>query len=200
MRPTEILSQEHQVILKVLDCLERIADCCQSSMKIDVGPAREALEFFRLFADRCHHLKEEHRLFPALVRKGFPSSDGPIFVMNLEHEQGRRYVRQMDDAIERHERGEAGAPAAFVSHARAYVVMLREHIAKEDHCLFPMVDQALDANAQREVVEAFEQAERDDLGEGTHERLLAVASQLCERYGVDMLAAGARGSGNCCHH
>ena len=57
-------------------------------------------EFFRLFADQCHHGKEEELLFPLLEQKGIPRTGGPIGVTLHEHEEGRALVRQMGDAVE----------------------------------------------------------------------------------------------------
>jgi hemerythrin-like domain-containing protein len=73
MRPTEILSSEHRVIEQVLDCLERIADNCSAQGSLNRESAEAAIDFFRTFADRCHHGKEETYLFPAMEACGFPS-------------------------------------------------------------------------------------------------------------------------------
>ena len=93
MKPTEILSGEHRVIEQVLTCLERIAEQCAAEGRLDRTSAEQALEFFRNFADRCHHGKEEVHLFPALEAKGFPRDGGPTGVMLHEHDQGRAHVR-----------------------------------------------------------------------------------------------------------
>ena len=78
---TAILRQEHEAILKVLGAAEEAARRIDSG-----GPVRrEALsglsEFFRLFADKCHHGKEEDLLFPLLESHGMPRSGGPTGVM-----------------------------------------------------------------------------------------------------------------------
>mgnify|MGYP000753666721 CR=1 FL=1 len=44
----------------------------------------EAVDFFRMFADRCHHAKEENHLFPAMEAKGMPREGGPTGVMLYE--------------------------------------------------------------------------------------------------------------------
>ena len=45
--------------------------------------------FFRDFADKCHHGKEEDRLFVKMVEAGFLQNSGPIAVMLSEHDAGR---------------------------------------------------------------------------------------------------------------
>ena len=66
MSPTEILMQEHRLIEQVLDCLEALTQRAEGTGTLDVASATQALEFFSVFADRCHHAKEEDCFFPLL--------------------------------------------------------------------------------------------------------------------------------------
>src|SRR5262245_15379028 len=132
MKATDMLMDEHRVIEQVLDCLEKLADRCASGEKPDSTSALEVFDFFRNFADHCHHGKEEGHLFPLLEARGFSRERGPTGVMLHEHEEGRRLTDAIAAAVERDEPGE------FARHARAYVRLLRDHIGKEDNCLFPM--------------------------------------------------------------
>src|SRR5262245_58489596 len=120
MRPTEILMEEHRVILRVLSCLERCAERAERSGKLDARSASELVDFLATFADRCHHGKEEEQLFPMLVKKGLPREVGPIAVMLAEHEEGRAHVRAMRTAA-----ADIRAPE-FAAHARAFAELLRE--------------------------------------------------------------------------
>ncbi len=70
MTPTEILSGEHRVIEQVLDCLEKMIQQSVGDGRLNGHAARQAVDFFRGFADRCHHGKEETHLFPAMESKG----------------------------------------------------------------------------------------------------------------------------------
>jgi hemerythrin-like domain-containing protein len=200
MRPTEILMHEHRVIEQVLDCLERMADRCESEGRLDGDSAREALDFFRNFADRCHHGKEEQRLFPAMEQRGFPADNGPVAVMRLEHEQGRQWIRGMDEAIAGAAVGEEQAVRQWLHHAHGYRNMLREHIQKEDHCLFPMADGALTSEDQRALAEAFDHVEHDEIGTGVHERYVALADTLAERLGVSKNRIPEAARHGCCSH
>lgn len=183
MNPTEILMSEHRVIEQVLESLIAMADQFAQTNHLEAEPAQAALDFLKNFADGCHHGKEEARLFPAMERRGFSPQCGPTAVMRTEHDDGRACVRAMSQAIEAAERGEVTAPRTFSAHARAYVQLLREHIHKEDHCLFPMANQALSQADQKELSEAFETFEREDMEAGAHERYLAIAAALASRYG-----------------
>jgi len=197
MTPTDILSEEHRVIEQVLGCLEKMAERSRSEGRLDRRAAKDAIAFFRTFADRCHHGKEEAQLFPAMEAKGFSPDCGPTAVMRREHELGRAHVRAMDEAIDAAAAGDAEALARFAGQAVSYIRLLREHIDKEDHCLFTAADRAFTAEDQRELMAAFERAEAEETGEGTHETYLQLANDLADRFGVARAFAEHPGCG--CH-
>lgn len=58
--------------------------------RVPVEPLEQLLNFFRVFADLCHHGKEEQYLFPALEAAGIPRESGPAGVMLAEHAEGPR--------------------------------------------------------------------------------------------------------------
>lgn len=184
MKPTEVLMQEHRVIELVLSCLDRMADNCAAGHPLDVEAASQAIDFFRVFADQCHHGKEEDLLFPLLEAKGFSREQGPTGVMLHEHELGRRHVRGMADALKEFTLGDLAGRLLFVEHARAFSTLLRQHIQKEDHCLFAMADQALTDAEQHELCRSFEAAEAAHADAATHCRYVQMAMALADRLAV----------------
>lgn len=184
MRPTQVLKNEHRVIELVLDCLDAMAARCEADGRLDGDSAREAIDFFRTFADRCHHAKEENQLFPLMEARGFDASAGPTAVMRHEHTVGRAYIAEMERSVPGASAGEAEPRARWLEAARAYSFLLREHIDKEDHCLFPMADQGLLATDVARLTEEFVRVERDEIGPGVHERYVAIADALADRFGV----------------
>ena len=198
MKPTEILSAEHRVIERVLGCLDKIADDAQNAGRLDERNARDAIDFLRNFADRCHHGKEENNLFPALEAQGFPRDGGPVGVMLHEHDEGRGHIRAMDEAVVQASAGQPEAVRRFVEHARSYTDLLRQHIQKEDNILFVLADRVLSAADQQELLAQFEHVETEHMGQGTHEKYLALANRLTERYGTTLTAAPA--CVRCCGH
>ena len=66
MLPTEVLQQEHRIIEQVLSCLEKLVEQARSGGGLDRSAASRAIEFFRTFADGCHHRKEDDFLFPMM--------------------------------------------------------------------------------------------------------------------------------------
>ena len=197
MKPTEILSSEHRVIEQVLDCLDQIVHEANTTGQLDADSATDAVDFFRTFADQCHHGKEEVHLFPAMEAKGFPRHGGPTGVMLAEHDQGRDCVRQMRAAIPAAAQGDRAALQQFSVAAENYSALLRQHIQKEDHCLFSMADNAFSAADQAALLAKFEKVEAEEMGAGTHEKLLGIAGALAKKFGVAPRAGQAHA---CCHH
>lgn len=189
MQATHVLSEEHRIIEQVLLCLEKIGSACQRQGFLDSRSARQAIHFLRSFADRCHHGKEEGYLFPLLEKRGLPPR-GPSAVMRGEHEEGRRHLRAMDNQIDRATAGNAEAVARFAAHAQAYVHLLRQHIDKEDHVLFPMANSLLSAAEQQDLCDAFVHMESHDMAADAHETLIDLAHELAERLQVAPAPAG----------
>lgn len=175
---TLILRKEHDAILRMLDATEEAARRIESAKPIAPETLEGLLEFFRLFADRCHHGKEEDLLFPLLESRGLPRHGGPTGVMLREHDQGRALIKEMADAIEAIKGGESAAAPRWAEAARAYAELLRAHIAKENNILFVMAENLLSPEEQSALAAEFERLEVEKMGAGTHERLHAKMDQL----------------------
>lgn len=177
MRATEILMDEHRMIERVLDALEAAADRLEGGEPIAPAFFADAAEFIRGFADGCHHHKEEGVLFVAMHAAGMPTDGGPIGVMLAEHEEARALTRALRDGAGRMAAGEP-ASARVVNAARGYVRLLRAHIQKEDHILFPMAEQVIAPAQHAKVEQEFERVEREESGADAHARYHAMAERL----------------------
>lgn len=178
MLPTAELKQEHRVIERMLAVLKAAATKAEAGQDLPPDFFPRAVDFIRNFADRCHHGKEEDNLYPAMERRGIPREGGPIGVMLMEHDQGRAFVRGMDEAGKRLAAGDKGAAKEAARNARGYAELLSQHIFKEDNILYMMADQALSAADQKELSARFEQMERERLGPGKHEEYVNLVGQL----------------------
>lgn len=176
---TAVLRQEHDAILRMLDVTEEVARRLDGGESVPGETLGGLLEFFRLFADRCHHGKEEELLFPLLEKKGLPRAGGPIGVMLHEHEDGRALVGQMAAAGEACSKGDAAARGRWAEAARGYSGLLRQHIFKENNILFMLAENLLSDAEQAELARAFEKVEEERMGPGTHQRLHALMEKLC---------------------
>lgn len=175
MQPTDLLSQDHRIIERVLNSLETAAGRLHAGVAVRPGYFTEVADFIKGFADGCHHRKEEEHLFPAMEEAGFPRFGGPIGVMLADHDDGRRYTAGLRAAAECLAAGDRTAVNDVVENARGYVTLLRQHIMKEDNVLFAMAKRALPPEVQDGLLQAFERVERED---GARDKWLALADRL----------------------
>jgi hemerythrin-like domain-containing protein len=117
-----------------------------------------------------------------MIEKGIPKEGGPIGVMLEEHEIGRSAVREMSEGISLMEKGEVAGRERFVNGAVKYTELLKDHIYKEDHILYEMARTVFDSNDMDKLAEAFDRVEREDIGEGVHEKYLDIARYLAKKY------------------
>jgi hemerythrin-like domain-containing protein len=64
---SEDLINEHEGILLGLKILEKIVDLVKAGNKIKIEDLKEMINFFRLFADKCHHGNEMEFTLPFIV-------------------------------------------------------------------------------------------------------------------------------------
>lgn len=198
MNALDVLINEHRVIRRVLECLRAVTNQARAGGNLDGDSFRKLFDFFQQFVDRCHHRKEEASLFPLLRERGVGCQPAPLDTLLDEHEQGRVQARAMTENLPAAEHGDAAARSRLCEHAEQYVRLLTEHIRKEDDCLFPTANVVLSASDQQALIAAFDEVERQEMGVGVHERLHALADELCARWGVLVPANGAGDSA--CHH
>jgi len=178
MEATEILMQEHDVILGVLAALQAGALALESNKPVRPGFFIDAADFIRGFADGCHHHKEEGVLFKMMAAHGIAVEGGPVGMMLHEHEMGRQYTRAMRAAAEKWSQGDETARKDVIENAKGYVFLLHQHIMKENNVLFPMADRAIPAAEYQAVMAGFDHVEHEETGEGVHEKYLALAEKL----------------------
>ena len=184
MTATEELKTEHRAIERMLAVLETAAARLDRGERVRPDLFREAVDFVRNFADQCHHGKEEENLFPRLAERGVPREGGPLAVLMFEHDEGRAHVRAIAGAIDDYESWDEQAARSIAKNARGYVGLLRGHIWKEENVLFPMADDLLSPEDQREMEERFERVETEVMGPGVHERYQALLDALEAEMGL----------------
>lgn len=189
MTPTEILIDEHRLIIKVLDSLEEAADRLDNGDDVSPEFFLDAAEFVAGFADRCHHGKEEDILFVAMTAMDMPQDSGPVAVMLQEHDEGRRFTAGFRSAAEQMKAGDASAAADVVRNVYDYVNLLREHINKENHVLFPMADQIIPAGTMKKVSEEFDRVVTADESKGVAAKYKALAKKLSDYLAEETSAA-----------
>jgi hemerythrin-like domain-containing protein len=181
-RPSAELSREHRVIERVLRVLQHLVGRAERGEGFEPEPLGKCVRFFRLFADACHHGKEEDLFFPMLEQRGIPREGGPIGMMLSEHKLARELTRKMGDALEQFERGDADAQSRFCRTAREYLELLHQHIFKEDNVLFRMADGVISDDDRRTLCAKFGEVGCRAFEGQRREELERLADELSEQW------------------
>ena len=177
-KATQDLKNEHDAILHVLKIVDKVVSTDTKGEAEIFKFGNELVYFLKIFADKCHHGKEEDYLFKALNARGISSEGGPIGVMLYEHKLGREYISLMSKSLESKDL------VNFKTNAAKYRDLLISHIGKENNVLFMMTDKLLDDAAQNDLFEKFEIHEETVIGHGVHEELHSMIHKWEEEFSV----------------
>lgn len=162
---TEDLMREHGILRRALLVYSA------ASVKLRGNPSaippdalQKTANLFRAFGEEYHEKKlEETYIFPAVKKAGGePGSYADILV--VQHNRGR----EMTDYIIGVTRGaKLGATNAepLAKALDAFVLMYRNHAAREDTIVFPAWKQTMTAQQLDEMSEKFEDIEHQQFGE-----------------------------------
>lgn len=173
-KATQDLRKEHDSILYVLEIVGKMM---ASDSKKDIEKTeyyKELIYFLKIFADKCHHGKEENYLFEVI--NPLHKDEGLIKEMLEEHVEGRQYIALMDEALKTKDLDK------FNTNAINYSQLLKNHIEKENCVLFPLADKLLEEKTQDELFERFEKYEEKVIGYGIHEKLHAMIHRWAEEF------------------
>jgi hemerythrin-like domain-containing protein len=176
--PTAILRDEHQLILRVANRLAGMLTAEKNGEPLDYDTVEKCITFFRLFADACHHGKEEDLLFPGLEAEGMPQDSGPIAVMLYEHEAGRIYVGSMAAALDEARRGDDRAGDQLRDAAQGFIALIVDHISKENNILFNMADGMITGSACETLCSRYEDVCRRRFEGRSKEDLEQLAAEI----------------------
>ena len=173
---TTLLRAEHELIAEVAGACDAMLRADDAALDVDV--VADTVTFFRLFADACHHAKEETLLFPELIRCGLPSGGGPVAVMLYEHEEGRALVGAMAAAMPGVRTGGTQAIADLRGAAAGFIELIVAHIAKENQILFNMADQIIDADGHARLIAAYQDLADQHYDGHTRAELVTLGERL----------------------
>lgn len=182
MDPVKNLIQEHTAIAIMLGVIEDVISRLNRGEKVPSEDLDKVVEFLQIFADRCHHGKEEDYLFPALDGIVSPDNRDLIVALWEEHRQGREMIRRLAKSLADYKAGSDNAILELSSTANEYVILLRQHIEKENSRLFPEAEKVLSDEKQKILERGFEDIEEEQIGSGIHEKLHELLAELNRKY------------------
>jgi len=195
----EMMMKEHELILEVLASLQAMAEKLSARGSIPRQDVADFGRFFREFADRCHHGKEEDRLFVKMVEVGFPRDGGPVGVMLAEHDAGRQEVRGLVQIGSGSGMLSETERARTFEHATRFVPLLYAHIQKENNILYPMAQNAIAPDEFERLDASCDAVDQEIRGQLDVPGLKALAADLKGRYPADPAVLAVYGGCGICH-
>lgn len=179
MRSTDVLRNEHIYIKKVLAGIRKQCIAILNGSKVDFALFEQIIDFVRNFADKYHHQKEENHLFNIMAEKLVDEvGSGPILGMLSEHDFGRAYIYELEQALKRHKEGDMDARVDIIGNAIAYEQMLLKHIDKEDKAVFSLAERRLDPTILNKLDVDFEEIEGQEENTKLRNKYIEFANSL----------------------
>jgi hemerythrin-like domain-containing protein len=158
MLPVGPLMVEHRLIERMIKVLKAKHVTMSETEKLDLNLIVVTADFFRTYADRCHHGKEEDILFRELARKNLPEIDKKTMQELIEeHGHARKTVTNLLQIVNTHAKGETDLTDKALNLLKGLTEFCPQHIEKEDkHFFFPCMNYFTPAEQQRMLQEFWE--------------------------------------------
>jgi hemerythrin-like domain-containing protein len=150
--PIAPLMIEHRLIERMVGLMEKELERIKDGKPVNLDLIDTATDFFRTYADKCHHGKEENILFRDLAKKKLsPEHERILRELMNEHIFGREIVAKLSSANKKHAQGKGDAKDEIGAHLGTLIQLYPSHIEKEDkHFFIPSM-------------KYFSKQERDDM-------------------------------------
>jgi hemerythrin-like domain-containing protein len=147
MMCTELIAQDHAVLRRWLDILDRMVQIMEEGERIEIPDIRTVLKFLRLFGDQCHQAMEEKILFPVMLRAA--PQKNIIQQMILDYGEERELIAAIEETLNpKHGIG-------FVRNSRRLIQLLRNHLEMEDAVFFKNAERLLSKEEDEAIVTQF---------------------------------------------
>jgi hemerythrin-like domain-containing protein len=137
MMPIGPLMIEHRLIERMVGVLREEMRGIEKKKEVHSELIYSGVDFFRTYADRCHHGKEEDILFRDLAKKRLAPEHKKIMEeLIAEHRLGRETVGKLLSANDRYGKGDNAAANEIIDTLKKLVEFYPGHIEKEDQHFF----------------------------------------------------------------
>ncbi len=145
--PIGPLMIEHRLIERMIALMSNRLKRLRKEKQIDPLFIEKAVHFIRVYADECHHGKEEDILFRELQNRSLSQEHRrTIAELAEEHAWGRKTTGRLVKANENYRKGDQEALKTIETLLDDLVTFYPEHIQKEDKGFFiPAMDYFTDA-------------------------------------------------------
>jgi len=179
MNCIELMVDEHKNIKRMLTVIRKYCRRILNGENIQYEVFYKIIDFIRNYADRHHHGKEEQLLFTRMMEELGTTAEKLIkYGMNVEHDLGRLYVQDLEDAVNRVLDGDMDARLDVIANAVSYTHLLNRHIEKEDGVVYKYAQNKLSKETMNRLEQECLTFERMAKEDKIQEKYLALLSEL----------------------
>lgn len=137
MLPIGPLMIEHRLIEKMIRVIQKEVEVWKKEDRINPEFVDIAVDFIRVYADKCHHGKEEDILFRDLQKKNLSDEHKRIIKELIQdHQLGRKTVSEMVEAKQRYIQGNKEMLPVIIKCLEFMTDFYPKHMEKEDKHFF----------------------------------------------------------------
>jgi hemerythrin-like domain-containing protein len=158
MNPAGPLMIEHRLIEKIVPIIKEERKKIETHQKVNPLFIDKTVDFFRFYADKTHHGKEEDILFRELEKKNLSDEhDKTMNELIEEHKYARTTVGNLLDAKKRYKEGDKKAIQDVLDILDELAEFYPKHIEKEDKNFFlPVMDYFTEEEESKMLEEYWE--------------------------------------------
>lgn len=140
----EGLRREHKNSKYILGLLYLAVTRWEQGDPISLDVLVQGVEILQQYAEENHQKLEEELLFPIMEKDGVPWRGGPLEVLEKEHQESKGYLADLQHDLERLRINDPGAKEAIAESIKAYIMLLKAHMDKEEMIVFPIAERLLE--------------------------------------------------------
>lgn len=175
MLPIGPLMHEHRLIERMIKLLKKEITAFKRKNTVNVELITRMIDFFRTYADKTHHGKEEDILFKVLKKKRLiPEHQRIMAELMIEHMKARALVRQLERAKNKCVTTGKPATKSIIAIMDSIQKLYPNHIEKEDKYFFHPCIKYFSEEELHTMLQKFYEFDRNMI----HEKYTEVVKEL----------------------
>ena len=157
-KPIGMLMLEHRLIERMVELIDKKNERMENIDEFALGLIDDAVRFFREYADRCHHGKEEDILFKELQERNISQEHKEMLDALIEdHIRARKLVAGLDEICKTYKANMGASVEKTQDILEKIVELYRTHIKKEDEIFFPASMGYFSEKERADMIERFKE-------------------------------------------
>lgn len=176
---------EHANIKRMLMVVRAFCYKLYNKEYVDFADVDQMIDFIKNYADKHHHGKEELKLFNKMVQHLGPAAQKLVTNgMLVEHDMGRFYIQQLQEAVKDYQSGNTEAVLDIIANSISYTHLLDRHIQKENDIVYPFAQKNFNKEISDEIQKECEEFEENANQQGFQDKYILLLEQLENKYQV----------------